>query len=129
MRENKCEKYADSPDCPVRHVLDRIGDKWSMLVLLVLLDQPIVRFTGIHKMIGSISQKLLAVTLKSLEADGLIKRKVYSEIPPRVEYQLTDRGKSLMPHLSGLMNWATDNMPDIKKSRSRFEKLQRKTVD
>lgn len=117
MREKNINKYSDVDDCPVRNVLDRIGDKWSMLVLLILNDNEVLRFNEIDKYIDTISQKMLSVTLKGLEADGLVKRTIYPQIPPRVEYQLTERGKSLIPHLQNLVIWAKDNIGDIKQSR------------
>lgn len=122
MSENKFEKYSDIENCPVRNVLDRIGDKWSMLVLMLLSEEKVLRFSGIQKLIETISEKMLSVTLKSLEADGLVGRKVFPEIPPRVEYHLTERGKSLIPHLHSLAEWANDNMSSIRKSRKKFER-------
>ncbi|MFW0717452.1 winged helix-turn-helix transcriptional regulator [Pedobacter sp. N23S346] len=103
--------------CPIRNVLDRIGDKWSMLVLLILGSTNKMRFNELHKGVGDISQKMLTVTLKTLEADGLVKRTAFPEIPPRVEYNLTERGRSLIPHLKSLTQWAEDNMPGIEESR------------
>ena len=123
MIEEKFKKYSEAEDCPIRNVLDRFGDKWSMLVLLVLSDAEILRFNEIHKAIGTVSQKMLSTTLKTLEADGLISRKVYPVIPPRVEYRLTDRSRSLMPHLFSLVKWANDNFNDIKISRKDFERV------
>ncbi|MFI0430056.1 winged helix-turn-helix transcriptional regulator [Mariniflexile sp. HMF6888] len=117
MSVKNINKYSDVDDCPVRNVLDRIGDKWSMLVLLILNDNEVLRFNEIDKHIDTISQKMLSVTLKGLEADGLVKRTIYPQIPPRVEYQLTERGKSLIPHLHNLVIWAKDNIGDIKQSR------------
>ncbi|AXP79299.1 putative HTH-type transcriptional regulator YybR [Mariniflexile rhizosphaerae] len=117
MSVENIKKYSDVDDCPVRNVLDRIGDKWSMLVLLILNDNEVLRFNEIDKYIDTISQKMLSVTLKGLEADGLVKRTIYPQIPPRVEYQLTERGKSLIPHLHNLVIWAKDNIGDIKQSR------------
>jgi len=116
MKKN-LEEYSKVEGCPVRNVLDRIGDKWSMLVLLILNDADVLRFNEMYRYIGSISQKMLSTTLKTLEADGLVLRKVYPEVPPRVEYKLSEMGKSLMPHLQGLTAWANENMADIKKSR------------
>lgn len=122
MNEKIIEKYGNPELCPVRNVIDRIGDKWSMLVLLLLAEENILRFNEIHKYIGTISQKMLAVTLKSLEADGLVNRTVYPQIPPKVEYELTPRGKSLLPHLLELVNWAKNNMDGIKTARQNFAK-------
>ncbi|WP_163718108.1 winged helix-turn-helix transcriptional regulator [Mangrovibacterium lignilyticum] len=114
------KKYSNVESCPVRNVIDRIGDKWSMLVLLVLEEGDVMRFSEIHKTIETISQKMLTVTLKALEADGLINREVYPQIPPKVEYKLTERGKSLLPHLHSLVSWAAENMGGIKESRKLF---------
>lgn len=119
--ENKLKKYAEADKCPVRNVLDRFGDKWSTLILLVLGEAEVLRFNELHKNIETISQKMLAVTLKTLEADGLLKRTIYPQIPPRVEYELTERGKSLLPHIQALVGWAEENMADIKESRVIYE--------
>ena len=102
MSSESLKIFAETETCPARNVLDRFGDKWSTLVILVLNEEEKLRFNEIHKVIGDISQKMLTVTLRSLEADGLVSRKVYPEIPPRVEYKLTDLGKSLVPHISSL---------------------------
>lgn len=121
MSEKKLKIFGDADQCPVRNVVDRIGDKWSVLVLMVLEEGGVLRFNELCGYINTISQKMLTVTLKTLEADGLVKRTVYPQIPPKVEYELTPRGKSLLPHLHGLVNWAKDNMVDIKESREIFE--------
>jgi DNA-binding HxlR family transcriptional regulator len=104
-------------NCPIREILNRLGGKWSLLVLVTLSANGTMRFSDIHKSIGDISQRMLTVTLRSLEADGLINRKIYSEVPPRVEYSLTKSGEGLMPHLDNLVNWALENMQDIVISR------------
>jgi len=121
MRSKNLEKFGDPEHCPVRNVVDRIGDKWSVLVLMLLEEGEVMRFNEIYGSIRTISQKMLAVTLKSLEADGLVMRTVYPQIPPKVEYRLTGRGKSLIPHLQGLVIWAQKNMESIKESRAVFE--------
>ena len=95
--------------------------KWSVLVLMLLEESKVLRFNEIFGYIQTISQKMLAVTLKSLEADGLVKRTVYPQIPPKVEYELTERGRSLLPHLHQLVSWANSNLDDIRKSREAFE--------
>jgi len=117
MKKNNLHKYSNPEECPVRNVVDRIGDKWSILVLLLLEEGSVLRFNEICGYIKTISQKMLAVTLKSLESDGLVKRTVYPQIPPKVEYELTRRGKSLIPHLHSLVGWAKDNMEAIQESR------------
>ena len=108
------------PNCPIRNVLSRIGDKWSMLVIFTLENNCCLRFAELQRCIPDISQKMLTATLKTLEADGLVLRKAFPEVPPRVEYSLTDKGKSLLPHIDGLLSWAMDNMGDIMEQRKRF---------
>ena len=105
--------------CPVRDILGKLGDKWSILVLITLNANGIMRFSDIHKSIGDISQRMLTVTLRSLEADGLINRKIYPEVPPKVEYCLTELGEGLMIPLSSLVNWASENVQDIMISRQK----------
>jgi DNA-binding HxlR family transcriptional regulator len=100
--------------CPIRDVLCRLGDKWSMLVLVTLNA---MRFSDIHKTIDDISQRMLTVTLRTLETDGLVQRKVYAEVPPRVEYCLTETGRSLIPHVEALVGWALDHMTVILEHR------------
>lgn len=118
--EEILKKYARHEQCPVRNVLDRFGDKWSILVLMILGEGKVMRFKDLNNAIDDISQKMLTVTLRTLEADGLVSRKVYSQIPPKVEYQLTDLGMSLIPYIKNLTNWALDNFDAIKKSREAF---------
>ena len=108
------------PKCPVRNVLNRVGHKWSMLVLFTLESTPTIRFKELQRNIPDISQKMLTTTLKTLEADGLIIRKAYPEIPPRVEYELTSRGKSLLPLIDNLLSCASTNMDGIMQSRETF---------
>jgi len=116
----KCD--IDRDDCPVKDVLNRVGDKWSMLTVIMLSDHGTLRFNELHQLIDGISQKMLTVTLKMLEADGLLTRKMYAQIPPKVEYALTPLGKSLVTPLMHLYDWANTNMPEIKASRKRYEK-------
>lgn len=111
------QNFHPTGNCPVRNVLCRLGDKWSMLVLITLSTNGIMRFNDIHKTIADISQRMLTVTLRSLETDGLVERKVYAEVPPRVEYCLTEIGHSLMPHIESLVEWALLKMPAILENR------------
>lgn len=120
MIKENLKKYVVLEDCPVRNVLDRVGDKWSILVVTILGDAGTLRFNELNAIIGTISQKMLTVTLKTLEADGLISRKIYPQVPPRVEYTLTPLGESLLPAMSLLVNWALENMPAIKASREEY---------
>lgn len=108
------------PDCPVRNVLSRVGDKWSMLVLFTLESGNNQRFKELQRNIPDISQKMLTTTLKMLEGDGLIHREVFPEIPPRVEYSLTEKGQSLLPLINNLLSWASANMEDIIASRKQY---------
>ena len=112
--------YALFPQCPIRNVLSRIGDKWSMLVLFTLEKHGTMRFNSLKLYIPDISKKMLSTALKVLEADGLVSRRVYAEVPPRVEYSLTERGLSLIPLLNSLIDWAAENMEDILKDRNAY---------
>ena len=113
-------KDALFPNCPIRNILSRIGDKWSMLVLYTLETDEAKRFKELQRNIPDISQKMLTATLRMLEADGLVKREAFAEVPPRVEYSLSDKGKTLLPHINALLSWATDNMDDIYESRRHY---------
>lgn len=106
-------------DCPIRNVLSHICDKWSLLVIYTLNahNAEPIRFNALRKLIPDISQKMLTSTLKTLEADGYVNRKVYAEVPPRVEYSLTPRSETLIPIMNSLIEWAGDNMAMILKDR------------
>lgn len=109
------------PDCPIRNILTRISDRWSMLILFTLNGkQEPMRYSDILAAIPDISQKMLTVALKNLEADGLVERHAFAEIPPRVEYNITQRAKTLMPHINALVEWALDNLADILNDRKKF---------
>ena len=120
--------FLHQDDCPIRDILSRLGDKWSLLVLKSLSSNGIMRFNEIYRSIGDISQRMLTVTLRSLEADGLVSRVIYPEVPPRVEYTLTKSGENLMPHLNSLVDWALENMKDIMKARKIHNEEKIKTV-
>lgn len=105
--------------CPIRDIISRISSKWAMLVLVTLHSNGTMRFNDIQKSIGEVSQRMLTVTLRSLEADGLIHRKVYPEVPPRVEYKLSEQGESLMPLLQSLIDWALEHADAIMEDRNR----------
>ena len=110
------------PQCPVRNVLSRIGDRWSLLVLLALHEKAeAMRFSDLCRAIPDVSQKMLTSTLRKLEADDLLSRTIYPEIPPRVEYKLTKRGKTLIPLLNQLVDWSLDNMDAIIRHREKYE--------
>ena len=110
-------------DCPIRNVLARICDKWSLLVIYTLNTHSCepLRFNALRKLIPDISQKMLTSTLRTLEVDGYVNRQVYAEIPPRVEYSLTPRSLSLIPIIDNLIGWASDNMAPILKDRERWK--------
>ena len=107
-------------DCPIRNVLARISGKWSLLVLYTLDRNGMspMRFNQLRRAIPDISQKVLTTTLRTLETDGPICRKVFAEVPPRVEYSLTERALTLIPLIDSLINWAADNMADIVRDRA-----------
>ena len=90
------------PGCPIRNILARFSDKWSLLVLYTLNLQPTMRFNALRREIPDISQKMLTNTLRTLEEDGMVTRTIYAEVPPRVEYSITDRTRSLLPHVKHL---------------------------
>lgn len=105
--------------CPVRDVLDCIGDRWSLLVLLTL-SSGTHRFTELRRAIGDISQRMLAQTLRGLERDGYVTRKVYASVPPKVEYTLTTLGHSLLGRISPLVDWAVKHHDRIRKARKDY---------
>ncbi|MGN0232867.1 MAG: winged helix-turn-helix transcriptional regulator [Bacteroidaceae bacterium] len=105
------------PDCPIRNILARVGDKWSLLVLYTLQHKEPLRFKQIGRELPDISQKMLSQTLRTLEEDGFVRREVFAEVPPRVEYTLTPRANSFLPMVNNLIEWAIENMNDIIKDR------------
>ena len=107
------------PDCPIRNILARLCNKWSLLVIFTLnkANKESIRFKELQREIPDISQKMLTVTLRTLEDDGYVTRTVYPEIPPRVEYALTARTRSLLPHINALIEWALENKDAIIKDR------------
>ena len=110
-----------SGDCrAVASVLARVGDKWSMLIVMLLGDGP-RRFNEIKRMVGGISQRMLTLTLRGLERDGLVSRTVFPTIPPRVDYALTELGRSLRTPVQALGSWARAHQPTIEAARQRFD--------
>lgn len=107
--------------CPVRNVIARFGNKWALLVLLVISENTRVRFNELSRLIPDVSKRVLSSTLKTLEADALIDRTVFPEVPPRVEYSLTASGQSLIPIIMELTEWAQNNMKTIIDHRRTFE--------
>src|SRR2546423_5799044 len=104
--------------CPSRLVLDRIADKWTALIIQ-LLARGTMRYAGLQREIGGISQKMLTQTLRSLERDGLVERKVYPVVPPKVEYSLTRLGRTLIEPLHALCRWSEKHLAELQANRSR----------
>src|SRR5579863_7549287 len=113
-------RHVRSECIAVREVLNRVGDKWSVLVV-VLLGDGTKRFSELRRSIEGISQRMLTLTLKGLERDGLVKRTLYPTIPPRVEYELTATGRTLLAPIESLAKWATANRATIQEARDRFD--------
>ena len=108
-------------DCrSVASVLARVGDKWSVFVIMLLIDGP-TRFNELKRRIGGISQRMLTLTLRGLERDGLVTRTVFPTIPPRVDYELTDLGRGLAKPVQALGQWAFAHLPEIEGARKRFD--------
>jgi DNA-binding HxlR family transcriptional regulator len=108
--------------CPVRDVLDRIGDKWSVLVITLLGERP-MRFMELKRSIDLVSQRMLTRTLRALERDGLISRTVQPVVPPRVDYELTDLGRSLQRTLGQLAEWAFEHSGDVAGARKEYDRV------
>ena len=118
----KTSPHATHEDCRgVSEVLARVGDKWSVLIISSLGDGP-RRFNEIKRMVGGISQRMLTLTLRGLERDGLVTRTVFPTIPPRVDYELTDLGRSLWKPVEALGTWAREHLPEIEAAKARFDK-------
>ncbi len=105
--------------CPIREVLDRIGDQWSLLVLAAL-EPGTLRFNVLLRRIGDVSKQMLSRTLRRLEEDGFVERTVYPEVPPRVEYSLTDLGRSFLEPMQALIRWADTNQPQVEAARAAY---------
>lgn len=109
--------------CPIRDVLDRIGDQWSLLILEALAQRTL-RFNELGREIGDISRQMLSRTLKRLEMDGFVRRTLYAEVPPRVEYTLTDLGRSFLVPMQSLVRWADDHHALICQARRRARAME-----
>lgn len=107
----------DAETCPIRNVLDRVGDKWSVLIFCVLEDGE-MRFNEIKRNLGDITQRVLTSTLRKLEADGYLTREVFPTSPPKVTYDLTQRGRELFALIKPMIDWAEANHNDIRASRT-----------
>lgn len=124
LLETKYPWNVFSSRCPTRQVLDRIADKWTVLVVRRLTGGT-MRFAELRRSVDGISQKVLTNTLRGLERDGLITRRIYASVPPRVEYTLTDLGRSLCHLVDGICLWAEANIEKVEASRTRFDSTVR----
>lgn len=113
---------ADRPraGAAIRNVLDRIGDKWSLLVIVALENGPL-RHGQLKRQVAGVSQRMLTLTLRQLERDGLVTRSIFAQIPPRVDYELTELGRTLIPPAQGIALWAIEHFAAIERSRARFD--------
>lgn len=121
----QCDKKEEKENgvCPLRELLSRLGDKWSVLLILTLARMPEerARFSELKRSMPDISQRMLTATLRNLERDGLISREMFAEVPPRVEYQLTDLGLSILNPMREIVTWIEGNWSTIKSSRAVFD--------
>ena len=108
------------PDCPTRLVLDRVGDKWTVLVVLLLSDGAL-RFSQLRGHLGSVAPKVLTESLRRMERDGLVNREIFAEVPPRVEYSLTDLGRSLIGPIAVIGDWAEVNVHRITAAQEAYD--------
>lgn len=120
MDRKKFEEGSKEDLCPIRDIIARLSDKWSLLVIYKLSINNKMRFSQLQRELEDISQRMLTVTLRTLEADGFVQRTVYPEVPPRVEYQLTPLGISLLPIIRELVSWARENTVAIQNSRRSY---------
>ena len=117
---------AYAANCPTRQILDRVGDKWAVLILLLVRDEP-MRFNALRRAIEGISQKMLSQVLKSLERDGLIRRRVIATVPVTVEYSITPLGATLSKAVDALREWAESNLKEVLNAQRRYD-AQRKAM-
>ncbi|HZR79269.1 MAG TPA: helix-turn-helix domain-containing protein [Chthoniobacterales bacterium] len=118
MSKNGSSASVMDAQCPSRLVLDRIADKWTAIIIQLLAQQT-MRYAELHRGIGGISQKMLTQTLRSLERDGLVLRKVYPVVPPRVEYSLSRLGRTLIDPLRALCHWSEKHLAELQANRAR----------
>jgi DNA-binding HxlR family transcriptional regulator len=119
----ECDANQDGGICPLRELLTRLGDKWSVLLILTLskMSQQRGRFSEIKRSIPGISQRMLTATLRNLERDGILQREMFAEVPPRVEYQLTELGVSILNPMKEIVVWIEGNWSTIRSSRTEFD--------
>jgi DNA-binding HxlR family transcriptional regulator len=113
----------DHRNCPVQDLLSRLGDKWSMLVIVALAnaENNCMRFSELQRGVSGISQRMLSTTLRNFERDGIVSRHLYPEVPPRVEYTLTERGKDFLVPVKALVDWMVNEWPEIELSRKSYD--------
>ena len=114
-------------DCPTRQILDRVGDKWAVLILLLLREEP-MRFSQLRRTIVGISQKMLSQVLKSLERDGLIRRRAIATVPVTVEYSITQLGSTLAAAVDPLRDWAEQNLKEVLAAQRRYDAQQKQAA-
>lgn len=117
---SRIPKFFDDEDCPVREILDHVGDKWTSLILSNLVGGSL-RFSEIKRRLPGISQRMLTETLRGLERNGILRRTVYPSVPPKVEYSLTPLGESLVPLVQALVNWSLEHRSEIQDARSTYD--------
>ena len=115
-------------NCHAREMLARVGDKWSVYVIHVLGDAGTLRFNALRNRVNGISQRMLTVTLRGMERDGLVTRTIYPEVPPRVEYALTDLGATLRRLVRGLVEWSEAHLTEVDAARAAYDARNRRTA-
>ena len=120
MKAGNRKPNAYAANCPTRQILDRVGDKWAVLILLLVRDEP-MRFNALRRAIEGISQKMLSQVLKSLERDGLIRRRVIATVPVTVEYSITPLGATLSKAVDALRDWAEGNLKEVLNAQRRYD--------
>jgi DNA-binding HxlR family transcriptional regulator len=123
--DNQPQACAFNADCPTRLILNRIADKWTVLVM-ILLESETKRFSNLQREIGGISQKMLTQTLRGLERDGLVSRKVHATVPPKVEYSLTPLGHTLKEMLYAIKTWSETNINEVLTAQKTYDELNSK---
>lgn len=115
-------KKLDYGYCKAAPMLEWLGNKWALVVLVKISENGPVRFNELYRTIPSVSEKVLSQVLRQLVTDGIIRRQLYPDVPPRVEYSVTDFGRTLLPHVEALINWGRDNFDQIMQNRKQQEK-------
>ncbi|MER0246061.1 helix-turn-helix domain-containing protein [Streptomyces sp. HSW2009] len=121
--DDQARQWDAREGCEVRQILDRVGDKWSLLVI-ALLDRRTLRFTELRREVDGISQRMLTVTLRQLERDGLVHRTVHPVVPPRVDYQLTPMGATLHDTIQALVTWTEGHQDEIAAARAAYDQRE-----